>query len=76
MAGHQASKWETSLRSTPAWSLSLGFSKGKNKEARVSHHLVTFLSHGFGSQHVSGLCFSGQVVQGSGVCSLILPWRN
>ena len=31
---------------------------------------------GFGNQDIFGLQFSGQVVHGSGVCRLILPWRN
>ena len=31
------------------------FLKGKNKDAGVNHHLLTFLNPGFGSQNASGL---------------------
>ena len=42
----------------------LGFLNRKDKEAGVNHCLVTFLNHGFRSQDVSGLSFSGRVVHG------------
>ena len=45
------------VRSNLAFELGI-FLKGKSKEAGINHGLVTFLSHSFGSQDVSGLWFS------------------
>ena len=54
-----------------------GFFKGKNKKAGINHCCdVSVTVSSFGSQHVSSLWFLGQVIHGSGVCELILPWRN
>ena len=38
--------------------------------------LWRFFICSFEGQDVSGLQFSGPVIRGSGICELILPWRN
>ena len=64
-----------------SWGFFFFFWRGKSKKRDLIiisrlFFFFLFLHRSFGSQGVSGLGFSGQVVHSSGVCERILPWRN